>query len=70
MTDLGSHTLRGLPRPERVVQLCHPDVRKEFPPLRTLGCWLRAASSGQLTSFIGRESKSSRCAGSSPTTVW
>ena len=33
-TDLGTHRLRDLPRPERVVQLCHPDLRNEFPPLR------------------------------------
>jgi class 3 adenylate cyclase len=35
LTDLGSHELRGVARPERVVQLCHPDLRNEFPPLRT-----------------------------------
>src|SRR6201997_3479156 len=34
LTDLGTHQLRDLPRPERVVQLSHPDVRIEFPPLR------------------------------------
>src|ERR1700736_6795061 len=34
LTDLGSHALRDLPRPERVVQLCHPDLVNEFPPLR------------------------------------
>src|SRR5947209_1899044 len=26
LIDLGSHPLRDLPRPERVVQLCHPDL--------------------------------------------
>ena len=26
LTDLGIHALRDLPRPERVVQLCHPDL--------------------------------------------
>src|ERR1700683_37939 len=35
LTDLGSHELRGVARPERVVQLCHPDIRNDFPPLRT-----------------------------------
>src|ERR1700759_5488405 len=34
LTDLGPHPLRDLPRPERVVQLCHPDVVNEFAPLR------------------------------------
>ena len=32
-TTSASHPLRDLPRPERVVQLCHPDIRNEFPPL-------------------------------------
>ena len=35
LTDLGVHPLRDLPRPERVVQLNHPDLRNDFPPLRT-----------------------------------
>lgn len=35
LTDLGTHPLRDLPCPERVVQLCHPDLVNEFPPLRT-----------------------------------
>ena len=38
LTDLGSYPLRGVPRPERVVQLCHPDLRNEFPPLRVRQC--------------------------------
>src|SRR5215475_14929497 len=35
LTDLGTHPLRDLPRPERVLQLCHPDLSNDFPPLRT-----------------------------------
>ena len=35
LTDLGTYPLRDLPRPERVVQLCHPDLRNDFPPLRS-----------------------------------
>src|ERR1700751_771499 len=34
LNDLGTHPLRDLPRPERVAQLCHPDLHNEFPPLR------------------------------------
>src|ERR1700686_3802461 len=34
LSDLGTHALRDLPRPERVVQLCHPDLVNYFPPLR------------------------------------
>ena len=40
LTDLGTHTVRDLPRPERVVQLCHPDLHNDFPPLRTSRRWL------------------------------
>jgi predicted ATPase/class 3 adenylate cyclase/DNA-binding CsgD family transcriptional regulator len=57
LTDLGTHSLRDLPRPERVVQLCHPDLPNEFPPLRTA----KAASShnlpAELTNFIGRHAE-------------
>ena len=35
LTDLGTHPLRDLPRPERVMQLCHPDLVNDFPPLRS-----------------------------------
>src|ERR1700742_1441585 len=35
LNDLGTHALRDLPRQERVIQLCHPDIPNEFPPLRT-----------------------------------
>src|ERR1700758_2461301 len=54
LTDLGTHQLRDLPRPERVVQLCHPDLRNEFPPLRTPKSVDTQNLPVQLTSFIGR----------------
>jgi predicted ATPase/DNA-binding CsgD family transcriptional regulator len=54
LTDLGSHQLRDLPRPERVVQLCHPDLRNEFPPLRTPKSIAAQRLPVQLTTFIGR----------------
>lgn len=57
LTDLGTHPLRDLPRPERVVQLCHPDVRNEFPPLRTAKTFVSHNLPAQLTSFIGRRSE-------------
>ncbi|OBI84564.1 hypothetical protein A5663_11020 [Mycobacterium sp. E740] len=34
LIDFGHHPLRDLAHPERVAQLCHPQVRNEFPPLR------------------------------------
>jgi hypothetical protein len=35
LTELGTHPLRDIPRPERVMQLCHPDLPVAFPPLRS-----------------------------------
>src|SRR6202020_2086755 len=54
LTDLGAHELRGVPRPERVVQLCHPDLYNEFPPLRTLKNVAVQHLPVALTSFVGR----------------
>src|SRR5246500_951117 len=54
LTDLGTHPLRDLPRPERVVQLCHPDLRDDFPPLRTADTVVSHNLPLQLTSFVGR----------------
>ncbi len=57
LTDLGVHALRDLPRPERVLQLNHPDLRKEFPPLRVAASVRRSRLPVQLTSFVGRTSQ-------------
>lgn len=54
LADLGSHVLRDLPRQERVLQLNHPDVRVEFPPLRVTPVLRRSRLPVQLTSFVGR----------------
>ena len=54
LTDLGSHALRDLPRPERVLQLNHPDLRAAFPPLRVAAPHRRSRLPVQLTSFVGR----------------
>jgi class 3 adenylate cyclase len=35
LTDLGCYALRDLSRPERLAQLCHPDLHSDFPPLGT-----------------------------------
>ena len=34
-TDLGLYRLRDVVRLERIFQLGHPELRGEFPPLRT-----------------------------------
>ena len=57
LTDLGAHPLRDLPRPERVFQLCHPDVHNEFPPLRLAKTIVSHGLPVQLTSFVGREAQ-------------
>ncbi|ORB74599.1 LuxR family transcriptional regulator [Mycobacterium scrofulaceum] len=54
LADLGSYPLRDLPRPERVVQLCHPDLANEFPPLRVHTVAVSHNLPAQLTSFVGR----------------
>jgi hypothetical protein len=54
LVDLGRHELRGVLRPERVVQLCHPDLRNDFPPLRTPSTVVSHNLPVQLTSFVGR----------------
>jgi predicted ATPase/DNA-binding CsgD family transcriptional regulator len=55
LTDLGTHRLRDLPRPERVLQLCHPDLHNDFPPLRTAKSDAAQRLPTQLTSFVGRD---------------
>ncbi|OBA82996.1 transcriptional regulator [Mycobacterium sp. 1164966.3] len=57
LIDLGTHPLRDLPRPERVMQLCHPDLVNEFPPLRDPKAVVSQRLPVQLTSFVGRDSQ-------------
>jgi predicted ATPase/class 3 adenylate cyclase/DNA-binding CsgD family transcriptional regulator len=54
LTDLGSHQLRDLARRERIIQLCHPDLRIEFPPLRSANSRVAQTFPVPLTSFVGR----------------
>src|SRR6202044_3013005 len=55
LTDLGTHSLRDLPRPERVMQLCHPDLVNDFAPLRVAKAVISQHLPVQFTSFVGRE---------------
>jgi len=60
LIDLGTHPLRDLPRPERVVQLCHPDLVNEFAPLRvsdTSKAVVLTHLPVHLTSFVGRDAE-------------
>jgi predicted ATPase/class 3 adenylate cyclase/DNA-binding CsgD family transcriptional regulator len=54
LSELGTHPLRDLARPERVVQLCHRHLNNEFPPLRTTETVAANHLPVQLTSFVGR----------------
>ena len=62
LNDLGTHALRDLPRPERVLQLCHPDLHNEFPPLREPKVVAVQRLPVQLTSFVGRVDEMSEIA--------
>ena len=57
LSDLGSHPLRDLPRPERVVQLCHPDLINDFAPLRVSELPVSQHLPIQLTNFVGRRTE-------------
>jgi predicted ATPase/class 3 adenylate cyclase/DNA-binding CsgD family transcriptional regulator len=57
LTDLGTHRLRDLPRPERVVQLCHPDLINEFAPLRVSKPPVSQHLPTQFTNFVGRQAE-------------
>jgi predicted ATPase/class 3 adenylate cyclase/DNA-binding CsgD family transcriptional regulator len=57
LTVLGTHALRDLPRPERVTQLCHPDLVNEFAPLRFAKPIASQRLPTQLTSFVGRQAE-------------
>jgi predicted ATPase/class 3 adenylate cyclase len=53
LSDLGEHRLRDLGRPERIVQLTHPELPAEFPPLRSLDAF-PGNLPVQRTAFVGR----------------
>ena len=54
LTDLGTHRLKDLGRPERVWQVAHPDLPDSPGPLRSLDAH-RHNLPVQLTPLIGRE---------------
>jgi hypothetical protein len=54
LRDLGEHRLRDLSVPTRVFQIVHPELRSEFPPLRTVDN-VRGNLPVELTSFVGRD---------------
>lgn len=54
LRDLGRVRLRDLASPERIYQLTHPQLRQDFPALRSLEATPNNLPQ-QLASFIGRE---------------
>lgn len=57
LVELGTHQLRDITRRVRVVQLCHPDLPVDFPPLRVDEALVGRRLPAQATRFIGRESE-------------
>ena len=54
LIGLGEHRLRDLARPMRVFQLVHPELRRDFPPLRSLDAFPGNLPL-QVNSFVGRD---------------
>lgn len=52
--DLGVHKLRGVKQPERVLQLDHPGLTTDFPPLNTAAALSHNLPS-RTTAFVGRD---------------
>jgi class 3 adenylate cyclase len=57
LSDLGMYPVRDLPRPERIIQLCHSGLRNDFPPLRTPNTVVPHNLPEQFTSFVGRQAE-------------
>jgi predicted ATPase/class 3 adenylate cyclase len=56
LRDLGEHRLKDLSQPERVYQLCVPDLEGSFPPLRSLTV-ARTNLPVQFSRLIGRQAE-------------
>jgi class 3 adenylate cyclase len=61
LVDLGEYQLRDLAARMHVFQVVHPDLRSEFPPLRSLDV-LPGNLPRQVTTFVGREEEVSALA--------
>ncbi|KAA1249979.1 LuxR family transcriptional regulator [Mycobacterium simiae] len=55
LIDVGTQPLRNRSRPERVAQLCHPQLHNDFPPLHKPKAVAVHNLPIQLTNFVGRE---------------
>ena len=61
LLDLGEHRLPDLARPERLFQIVHAGLRRDFPRLRTIDAF-GGNVPVQLTSFVGRDDDVKRVA--------
>ena len=55
--DLGEHRLRELGRLEQLFQVAHPDLGREFAPLRTLDAFPGNNLPAPVDSFVGRRAE-------------
>jgi predicted ATPase/class 3 adenylate cyclase len=56
LRDLGEHRLKDLLKPERIFQLVHPKLARDFPPLATLSHRPNNLPT-QTSEFLGREAE-------------
>ncbi len=56
LRDLGAHRLKDLDAPERIWQLCAPELPAEFPPLMSRSAELTNLPA-ELSSFVGRQAE-------------
>ena len=59
LISLGKHRLKDLHEPEEIFQVQHPQLRRDFPPLKSIH-GENTNLPVQLTSFIGREQELAR----------
>jgi predicted ATPase/class 3 adenylate cyclase len=57
LRDMGMHRLKDLADSEHVFQLAHPDLRGDFPPLRSIQQSVPNNLPRELSSFVGRDAE-------------
>ncbi|MDP9243864.1 MAG: tetratricopeptide repeat protein [Chloroflexota bacterium] len=62
LRDLGTHRLKDLGEPEQVFQLVHPELRPDFPALKSLDAHPHNLPI-QLSSFVGRDAELAELSG-------
>lgn len=57
LVDLGHHLLRDFPQRRQLLQVAHPELRGDFPPLRTATLRRRGGLPAPPTTLVGRQSE-------------